>query len=97
MNYNQFVSIINANNPPASLSIYLKALWLDANNNWLAAHDLINHLMDTDAAIIHAYLHRKEGDIANATYWYNIARKPVCSLSIMDEWIILVKKFTSAV
>ena len=58
---------------PAGLSIHLKALWYDGIGDWKTAHDLIDRLTDQQSAHIHAYLHRKEGDIWNADYWYKRA------------------------
>ena len=54
---------------PDGLSVFLQALWYDAKGNWEAAHDLIDQLQDKNAAHLHAYLHRKEGDNWNADYW----------------------------
>jgi hypothetical protein len=35
---------------------------------------------------VHAYLHRKEGDIANSAYWYSRAHQPRCTLPLDEEW-----------
>ena len=85
-----FSNSLNANNPPADTSVYLKALWHDAKGNWHKAHELIQDLPDKNASWIHAYLHRKEGDLFNADYWYSKAgiRRP--SLSLEEEWKQLV-------
>ena len=52
-----------------------RALWLDLNGNWDAAHRIVEQMSDTNAMWIHAYLHRKEPDLANARYWYRSAGK----------------------
>ena len=39
-----------------------------------------------DGDWVHAYLHRKEGDLGNAGYWYRRARKPASSASLAEEW-----------
>ena len=39
-----------------------------------------------DGAWVHAYLHRKEGDLPNAAYWYRRAGRPVCEASLEQEW-----------
>ena len=74
------------NEPPQNISVYLQALWYDAKGDWEKAHALIQDLEDRDAAWIHAYLHRKEGDNWNADYWYRRAVKtrPVADLKV--EW-----------
>ena len=56
--------------PPAELPPPLAALWWICNNNWQTAHDLIDAENGSDAAWVHAYLHRIEGDEWNANYWY---------------------------
>ncbi|MDB5198481.1 MAG: hypothetical protein JWO92_444 [Chitinophagaceae bacterium] len=66
-------SLINSEPPQGS--VYLKALWYDAKADWDKAHKLIQDIEDENAAWIHAYLHRKEGDISNADYWYRRAGK----------------------
>lgn len=75
MDLTTFKESIVANKLPAQVSVYLKALWQDANGNWKEAHRLIQDLPDEKAAWIHAYLHRKEGDTGNADYWYRRAGK----------------------
>lgn len=57
---------------PTELPLYLQALWHDGTGNWKTAHDVIDQLTDQRSAHIHAYLHRKEGDIWNADYWYTV-------------------------
>jgi hypothetical protein len=72
--------------PPASLAPPLRALWHDAKGDWNAAHQVAQDIDDETGAWIHAYLHRKEGDLANAGYWYRRARKPECRESLEAEW-----------
>ena len=54
----------------------LKALLLEAveralAGDWQAAHRIVqDHDEDAVAAWIHAVVHRMEGDIGNAQYWY---------------------------
>ncbi len=66
--------------------VYLKALDLDKEGKWNEAHSLIQDFPDANAAWIHAYLHRKEGDQWNAEYWYNRADQPVFKGSLEEEW-----------
>lgn len=35
---------------------------------------------------MHAYLHRKEGDIGNARYWYSRAGRAVFQGTLLQEW-----------
>lgn len=78
---------------PVELAPCLKALWEDGKGNWEAAHDIIEVLADEDAAWIHAYLHRKEGDEWNAGYWYRRAGKQHPKESLEAEWESLVSDF----
>ena len=72
--------------PPAGLSPALHALWEDGRGRWDAAHDLLQGHDAGDGAWVHAYLHRKEGDLGNAAYWYRRAGRPVASGTLDDEW-----------
>jgi hypothetical protein len=74
--------------PPASLSTTWRVLWLARANRWDAAHDDCQDLPDPAGAWIHAHLHRQEGDLSNAAYWYARAGKPnpPASLSLAEEW-----------
>ena len=72
--------------PPKELSPSLRALWHDARGNWDAAHEVAQSIDDEEGAWVHAYLHRKEGDAANAAYWYRRARKPVPTDPLDNEW-----------
>lgn len=79
--------------PPAGLVPALRTLWLVKAGRWDDAHDLCQDLPDPAGAWIHAYLHRHEGDLANARYWYERAGKPTPTrkLSLDDEWLALAE------
>ncbi|HSD54354.1 MAG TPA: hypothetical protein VLC47_09320 [Burkholderiales bacterium] len=72
--------------PPAGLSPPLEALWHDAKGDWATAHRVVMNAQSTAAAWVHAYLHRKEGDLDNARYWYRKAKKPEASSALEAEW-----------
>lgn len=93
MTLQEFKDTLNGNEPSNELSVMLRALWFDANDEWRKAHDLVDSLEGKDAAHIHAYLHRVEGDLFNARYWYSKAQEPVCRLDLREEWESLVNKF----
>ena len=73
MNLHDFISSTSQLHPPEEISVYLTSLWHDAKGNWEKAHDVIQEIEDKTASWIHAYLHRKEGDLWNADYWYSKA------------------------
>jgi hypothetical protein len=91
MNFETFQKSIKATTPPANISLYLLAMWYDANGNWDKAHSMIDNLNDATACWVHAYLHRKEGDKGNANYWYSRADKKMPSVSLPEEWENIVK------
>ena len=93
MNYDQFLSSLSASEPPKDLSLLLKSLWHDRKNDWEASHNIAQDIYDKNGSWIHAYLHRKEGDLSNARYWYRQAGKSEPSVSLEEEWSTLVKAF----
>jgi hypothetical protein len=72
----QFRETLTSPEPPLGLSAALAALWHDGRGDWEAAHRVAQDIDTPEGAWIHAYLHRKEGDPANAAYWYRRAAKP---------------------
>lgn len=76
-----------------STSPELTALWYDGKGDWKKAHDQVDHLSGKTAAHVHAYLHRKEGDIWNADYWYAKAGEKRPNQSLEEEWEDLVRRF----
>ncbi len=72
--------------PPDGLPPLLRALWHDARGDWDRAHALAQDLETPDAALVHAYLHRKEGDLDNARYWYSRAGRRPATGSLDEEW-----------
>jgi hypothetical protein len=75
-------------NPPPGLNAAQQVLWLARAGRWDEAHDACQDLPDPAGAWIHAWLHREEGDLENAAYWYSRARQPVPArdLSLDEEW-----------
>lgn len=77
--------------PPASWPPTLAALWWDARGDWARAHGLVDDLDTRDGMSVHAYLHRKEGDLSNAEYWYSRAGKQYRRPTLEAEWDALVE------
>jgi hypothetical protein len=82
--------------PPAALSPPLAAMWHDAKGDWEAAHRLAQSEETADGAWVHAYLHRVEGDLANAGYWYRRAKRPASEQPLADEWTAIVRALLAA-
>ncbi len=78
--------------PPTSLSSPLRALWLAKKGRWDDSHDVVNDLPTSMGSWIHAHLHRIEGDLGNAAYWYARAgRDAIRTQHDLDgEWRDLV-------
>jgi len=73
--------------PPVDVSPALQALWWLRKGEWSKAHEVCQgHEGDKDCDWVHAHLHREEGDLSNAGYWYRHAGKPVATCSLQQEW-----------
>ncbi|WEK49443.1 MAG: hypothetical protein P0Y66_17145 [Candidatus Kaistia colombiensis] len=59
--------------PPAGFSAPLAALWHLEKGEWDAAHALVQDDEGRAGAWVHAHVHRIEGDLWNARYWYGRA------------------------
>lgn len=82
----EFRLTLSADSPPTDLAPALVALWHDGRGDWNAAHNVAQDIDGPTGAWIHAYLHRKEGDLGNAGYWYARASQPAAKGSLDDEW-----------
>ena len=86
MDLDAFKASLSLEQPPEGLALAARALWCDAKGDWAKAHELAQEQDGRDGAWVHAYLHRKEGDAANAAYWYRRAGQPVAGESLALEW-----------
>ncbi|MFN4895980.1 MAG: hypothetical protein ACK5HO_09335 [Pseudomonadota bacterium] len=92
MRLEEFISSVSPDVASAATSAALRALCLDRQNLWDQAHEAIQDEQDTMSAAVHAYLHRKEGDIWNANYWYRQAGRKPFKGSLDAEWRALVEE-----
>ncbi|HRY26737.1 MAG: hypothetical protein H6852_15815 [Geminicoccaceae bacterium] len=82
----QFQKSLADTTPPAGLAGPLEALWHAAKGDWRRAHTIVQKdEADPTHAWVHAHLHREEGDLANAAYWYRRAGRPVAEGDIARE------------
>lgn len=86
MTLDDFRASLDAGEPPPGLAAPLVALWHDARGDWDRAHRAVMDAKGEAAAWVHAYLHRKEGDLDNARYWYRLAKRPAAEGALEDEW-----------
>jgi hypothetical protein len=82
----EFRASLSGAAPAPQFDAPLAALWWAAKGQWDEAHKIVQDEASADAAWIHAYLHRVEGDLGNAGYWYRRADKPVAAGSFETEW-----------
>jgi hypothetical protein len=80
-----FVASLEREEPPLFATPLLRALWHGLRGDWNSAHELAQAQDDADGAWVHAWLHRIEGDLANADYWYRRAGRPPFRGDTRDE------------
>ncbi len=88
-----FLDSLQQESMPASIPAPLEALWHEGHGDWKRAHKTVQGDSTIEAAWVHAYLHRKEGDLANAGYWYRRAGRDVSAETLEDEWRTIVASF----
>ncbi len=91
MTIEEFNKSLQHNTPPPGLTPLLLALWYDAKGDWQKSHAIIQDIETKEAALIHAYLHRKEGDDWNADYWYSKSGMMRQEISLQAEFNEVLK------
>ncbi|BAT52617.1 hypothetical protein NOS3756_15570 [Nostoc sp. NIES-3756] len=87
MNTEEFIRLMERQRScPQTLTKALQALWYDKQGDWNQAHEIVQNASDVDSAWVHAYLHRKEGDLNNAYYWYQRSSQPEFTGDLNREW-----------
>lgn len=86
MTLDEFRSSLEATTPPADLAPALEALWWQGKGDWQKAHGAAQAVDNAEGAWVHAHLHRVEGDLGNAGYWYRRAGQPVAEGPLDAEW-----------
>ena len=90
-----FEASLNAGEPP-DCRAELAALWWARRDAWDEAHALVQDAPGADAAWVHAWLHRVEGDEGNAGYWYRRAGRPAGRGSPSHEWRAIAEALLGA-
>ena len=85
----EFKRSLSKARPPSGLSAALTGLWWAGKDDWNKAHKIVMDDEGADCAWVHAHLHRVEGDLDNARYWYGQARRPPATGDIAEEWAII--------
>ena len=86
MDLSEFTRSLSDAEPPAAITPILLALWHDARGDWQRAHAIVQSDDSSAAARVHAYLHRKEGDLSNAEHWYRRAGDSMQTSTLDEEW-----------
>jgi len=86
VNIAAYIASLDGAAPAPNLGAPLAGLWWAAKNDWARAHKIVQDEDSRDAAWVHAYLHRVEGDLGNAGYWYRRAGQPTAKDSLQAEW-----------
>jgi hypothetical protein len=93
MTLDAFTQHINENDAPGrGLSKTLTALWWDRKGDWDRAHSIAQNIPTVQGSAVHAYLHREEGVLWNADYWYRRAGRERPTVSLDEEWGTLVRE-----
>ena len=83
----RFEASLKEEAPPAGLAPPAVALWHLGREEWDEAHGIAQSAEgDPDHDWVHAHLHRVEGDLGNAGYWYRRAGRPVPRDDLKAEW-----------
>ena len=92
-----FVVSLDHEVPPPPTAPMLRAVWHGLRGDWDKAHELAQAQDDEEGAWVHAWLHRIEGDIGNAEYWYRRARRPVRRDDTRDEGLEIAQSLIRSI
>ena len=91
-----FRSSVSHAAPPTTVSPALQALWWARKGEWDRAHECAQqHEGNPDCDLVHAHLHRQEGDPENANYWYQLAGRPPATPPLPEEWDAIAAELLS--
>ncbi len=83
--------------PPEGTNLAMQALWWAGKGDWDRAHGCAQQREGDPACDwVHAYLHRVEGDLGNAGYWYRRAERPVATVPLQQEWAAIATQLLSS-
>jgi len=90
MTFEEYIKSIEADRPPSGISETLRSLWWDKKGDWDRAHSIAQDIPSVQGSAVHAYLHREEGVLWNADYWYTRAGRTRPDVALDIEWQQLV-------
>jgi hypothetical protein len=86
ISFEEYLELKDSGNIPDDIPLLLQALLLDASGDWDSAHRIAQNDPSPDGSWVHAYLHREEGDLGNAGYWYRNAGRSMPDMTLEEEW-----------
>ena len=92
MTFEEYLGTFAHNKPLPELRETLASLWWDQKGDWDTAHAIAQEIATVAGCAVHAYLHRKEGVLWNADYWYSRAGRQRPNIPLEDEWRLLVEE-----
>jgi hypothetical protein len=90
MSYEEYLKTLDRIEPPAGFSELLRSLWWDRKGSWDRAHSIAQEIPTKEGSAVHAYLHREEGVLWNADYWYGRSGRVRPEIPLEEEWAALV-------
>jgi len=96
MNLDEYLASIENEQPSSELSETLTSLWWDKKGDWDRAHTIAQEIPTPQGSAVHAYLHREEGVLWNADYWYSRAGRVRPDISLEAEWNNLVNEMLAS-
>lgn len=94
--FDDFESSLSAALPPEGLDLALQALWWAGKGDWDKAHGCVQSDEGNPRCDhVHAFLHRQEGDLGSARYWYTRANQIMPAASIEGEWTTITQRLLS--
>ncbi len=97
MTFDDFLQSVQDDHPPEELPDTLTSLWWDKKGDWDKAHFIAQNIATQQGSAVHAYLHREEGVLWNADYWYGRAGRNRPDIPLADEWRALVEEMIAGV
>jgi hypothetical protein len=91
MTQDEFLGSVAGAEPPEGLTPKLTALWYAQKGDWERAHTVAQDMTDADGSWIHANLHREEGDLGNAQYWYRRSGRTMRGATVEEERLAMIE------
>lgn len=82
--------------PPEGSNLALEAIWWAGKGDWDRAHGTVQQNEgDPDCDLVHAHLHRQEGDVENARSWYAASGEAFPDIPLDEEWGAITTRMLS--